>query len=77
MTIKAYGYSQGEEEQESPMFLNEVTFVAEPARLRRLAEFLNHAADLIERHGETFGHEHFADFCGGLSEGSTDVIVSK
>jgi len=77
MTIDVYGYPQDEDELDSPLRLTEITIVADAAVLRKLAAFLSRTADLMDQHGATFGHEHFADFCGGLSEGATDVIVNK
>lgn len=75
--LKAYGYPLDNEELDSPLRLNEVTFVADVDSLRKLAAFLDHAADLKEQHGANFGHEHFKDFCRGLPDDATDVIVSK
>ena len=76
-TVKAYGFQEGDDDCPSPLELSEVTFVANAATLRRVAEFLIHAAELLEQHGTSFGHEHFVEFCGGLPDGSSDVIVSS
>lgn len=59
--MKMYGYREGED-SEAPALLGEVTLVASPRVLRRIAAFLNHAADLMEKHGAAFGHEHLQDF---------------
>lgn len=59
--MQLFGYIQGTDTEE-PMPLQEVTVVATPRMLRRLADFLLHTAAQIERHGPAFGHEHFGDF---------------
>jgi hypothetical protein len=56
-----YGYKAGDE-GESPLLLEEVTLVANPRTLRAVARFLQHTADLMEEHGDMFGHEHLSDF---------------
>ncbi len=61
MKLTVYGYCEGED-NENPALLREVTIVASPMVLRRIAAFLNHAADLMEKHGAAFGHEHLQDF---------------
>lgn len=76
-TVKAYGFQAGDDDSPSPMELSEVTIIANAATLRRIAEFLIHAATLLEQHGSSFGHEHLAHFCGGLPEGSSDLVVSR
>ena len=77
--MKLYGYEivdDVEDEAESPMDLKEVTFVADVATLRRLSEFFVHAANLIEKHGPDFGHEHFEDFDTAYRLGPR-VVVSN
>ncbi len=56
--MKFYGY-QNDSEAESPDLLKEVTIAANPETLRQIAAFLLHTADLMDRHGDEFGHEHF------------------
>jgi hypothetical protein len=59
--MRLYGYCEGEDE-EAPVPLEEVTIVASPMILRRIATFLNYVADQMEKHGTACGHEHFQDF---------------
>jgi hypothetical protein len=61
-----------------PLQLREATLVAPAPVLRELSEFLAHAADLQDRHGEAFGHEHFDLWRRhkGLPALDADVIVS-
>ena len=56
--MKFYGYVK-DSEAESPQSLGEVTIATNPDTLRRLAAFLLRTADMMERHGSSFGHEHF------------------
>jgi hypothetical protein len=74
-SMKIFGYPR-DRELESPMAMAEVTFVADPRTLRELARFLNHAADLMDKHGADFGHEHFSDFTDDGPNGGPDVIVN-
>ncbi len=61
--MKFYGYTS-DDESATLEELVEVTLCAGPDNLRSLAEFLLHVAEEMERHGDDFGHEHFADFVG-------------
>lgn len=60
MTIKLWSYSRSRFQQE-PMELAEVTLAATPVQLRRIAKFIEAAADGLEKHGSNWGHEHLAD----------------
>jgi hypothetical protein len=61
--MKLYGYfDRGlPEEQVVPEPLAEITLVASPAELRRIAAFLIEGAASMERLGETYSHEHLSD----------------
>jgi hypothetical protein len=61
--MKLYGSDQSNLAQEDvvPSALAEVTLVASPAELRRIAEFLIAAAASMERMGHDYGHEHLSD----------------
>lgn len=59
--MRLYGYYEGKDE-EAPASLEEVTIAASPIVLRRIATFLNHVADQMEKHGTALGHEHLQDF---------------
>lgn len=64
--MKMYGYFGGSDE-EAPALLEEVTIAASPAVVRRIAAFLLHAAEQMEKHGAAYGHEHFQDFDKAVS----------
>jgi hypothetical protein len=55
--------------------LEEVTLACSSATLRRLAEFLVHAADMMDLHGDSFGHEHFEDFSPGESPRPAFIVT--
>lgn len=62
-----------------PLQLREASLVAPAPVLRELSEFLAYAADLLDTHGEAFGHEHFRDWRRGkgLPALDADVIVHR
>jgi hypothetical protein len=57
--------------------LTEVTVVADPAVLRRIAAHLLLSADEIERHGELFDHLHLRDEWSEWDEEDADIIVAR
>jgi F420-dependent methylenetetrahydromethanopterin dehydrogenase len=61
--MKLYGYKDEglDIEQLVPAELAEVTLVATPTELRRIAAFLESAAKEMERMGDTYSHEHLSD----------------
>jgi hypothetical protein len=73
MTIKLWGYSLSRFQQE-PMELAEVTLAATPAQLRKIARFIESAADGLEKHGSNFGHEHLAHAVPEF-EGAPEFII--
>jgi len=74
--MSLYGYPDGQE-LEAPLRLTEVTFAGSPTVLRQLAAFLQHAANLMDRNGTNFGHEHFSDFAKERHADDPDIIVSR
>ncbi len=62
--MKIYGYSERDLpiEEIVPDSLAEITLVASPAELRRIAEFLLEGAATMERMGATYSHEHLSDW---------------
>lgn len=68
--MKLYGYLD-EREQD---LLSEVTLIADPATLRKLAEFMVWVASLMEEYGDSFGHEHFEDYDPAQRGGPVFVI---
>jgi len=78
--MKAYGREVGREEEEElrkPLVLREVALTGTPTQLRVVAEFLEYAADLLERHGDDFGHEHLHFWWKDWQESFADIIVVK
>ena len=70
--MRLYGYV-ADAAADQPSALGEVTLVAQAETLRRVAAFLLHAADEMERHGSLFGHEHLVDFDRDYS--GPDIVV--
>lgn len=79
MAVYAFGYAEGRETSgDQPVRLSEVTFVASPEVLRRIAQHLNDAADALEHHpNPVFGHVHLRDKWDKWSEDDVDVIVAR
>lgn len=48
--------------------LAEVSFVASPDEARRIAAFLLHAADEMERMGAAYSHVHLSDVQAGFDD---------
>lgn len=63
MAIKFYGYADEglPFEEIEPQELVEVTLVATPDELRKIAKFLESAAETMESMGATYSHEHLSD----------------
>ena len=63
-------------EAETLLLLREATITPESVEeLRRIAEFLLHVADLIDRHGDGFDHEHWRDWAPEWRPATGDLIV--
>ena len=77
--MKAYGYERDEQydRKEQLLSLREVGITGDPSELRALAQFISRSADLIEKHGEDFGHEHLQGNCPHWNADNTDFIVAK
>ena len=71
--MKLFGYIRGDKKLHS---LEEITVQADSARIRSLAAFFSKAADLMDAHGDKFGHEHYRDSVGNPPK-DTDVIVVR
>jgi len=74
--MKLYGYKEGQPPVEGVPVkpLAEVTLVASPDELRRIAQFLNDAANNMESMGSVYCHEHLADKQSGF-DGSPHFVV--
>jgi hypothetical protein len=87
--VKLFGYDENHRDPDlddlevRSLFrrLGEVTIVpADVEELRRIAAFFSETADLLQQHGEAFGHEHFRDWLERASSaplGDCDLIVSR
>jgi hypothetical protein len=75
--MKIYGYSERDLpiEEIVPDSLAEITLVASPAELRRIAEFLLEGAATMERMGATYSHEHLADWDDSFESSPHFVIA--
>ena len=78
MSIRAFGYALTPWDQTRPAALSEVTFVATPDVLRRIARHLLQAADELEKHpNPPFDHFHLQDEWDGWTGEDVDVIVAR
>lgn len=61
--MKIYGYPEQDRpiEEIASIPLGEITLVASPDELRRIATFLHSCATGMETRGGSWGHEHLAD----------------
>ena len=76
--MKLYGYSieEAKNEEIMPHELAEITLVANPEELRKMATFLSSAANNMESMGKTFSHEHLSDKIP-LFVGSPHFVVAR
>lgn len=75
--MKLYGYTVEEAQTKGviPSTLAEVTLVASPAELRRIAAFLSSAAANMEKMGRTYSHEHLSDKAQGFKRSPHFVVA--
>jgi hypothetical protein len=75
--MKLYGLTDTRQSDkvQAPKALVEVTLVATPSELRRVAQFLLDEAGAMERLGSTYSHSHFSDQDPEF-DGSANLIVS-
>jgi hypothetical protein len=76
-SMKIHGYSdEGRSSGEiQPKAMAEISLVATPSELRRIASFLNKAADTMQRMGANYGHEHLSDRQPGFDDSPHFVVV--
>lgn len=79
MKAKAFGYAKRQLSGEGLLAMREVSFVASPAELRRIAAFLVQSAEDIEKHASEFGHNHLSAErdLHPWPQDTVDVIVSR
>jgi hypothetical protein len=56
---------------------DEITILAEPEELLRIARFINNAAGLMRQHGAAFGHEHLQDFERADEGRKPDIVIAS
>jgi len=76
MKISGYGDEGLPIEEIRHTELAEITLLATPAELRRIAAFFNHAADTMERMGPTYSHEHLSDRQPGFDDSPHLVVFN-
>jgi hypothetical protein len=68
MRIFGYAEEQREEVPAASRELAEITFVSTPEEARKIAAFLLHAADEMERMGSAYSHIHLSDKQPGFDD---------
>jgi hypothetical protein len=78
MNLKIYGYrDEGLATNEiAPSELAEITLVATPSELRKIAAFLTTAAEQMEQMGSVYEHEHLADKQPGFEKSPHFVVFN-
>ncbi len=68
--MKISGYEIGDLPIEDIKFIDlaEITFVATPDELRKIAKFLNSAAQDMEKMGKSYDHVHLSDNQPGFKD---------
>lgn len=75
MGFKLWGYAKSRTKTEA-MELGEVTLIASPEHLRKIAGFLIKAADGIEQHGKKWEHEHLCDQVRGFNTSPQFIVFN-
>ncbi|MGH8080182.1 MAG: Imm32 family immunity protein [Lysobacter sp.] len=75
--MRLRGYSVEDQDVDDVRFveLAEISLSADPTELRRIAAFLNDAADNMERMGDTYDHEHLSDRQSGFDDSPHLVVL--
>jgi hypothetical protein len=76
--VEIHGYAKEEQDAENliPAELAEITLVASPDELRRIAKFLENCAGKIEKLGKAWGHEHLSDQDKGFKNSPHFVVFN-
>jgi hypothetical protein len=76
--MKLYGYKDEglPIEDGQPSELAEITLVATPEELRKIAGFLQSAAQNMERMGNAYDHEHLSDKKPGFADSPHFVVFN-
>lgn len=75
--MKLVGHSIEDRDADEVRFIElaEIGVSASPAELRRMAAFLNDAADNMERMGDVYDHEHLSDRQPGFDDSPHFVVL--
>ena len=76
MGIKFWGYAKSSS-RSAPTQLSEVTLIASPAQLRKIAKFIEAAANGIEQRGPNWEHEHLADKVAGFKTSPGFIVFNQ
>jgi hypothetical protein len=74
--MNIYGYKKEKLSNQGLLAMKEVTFAAEPALIREIAEFLIKAADQMDKRGEKFGHMHVDEVIKKWKKSWPQIIVA-
>jgi hypothetical protein len=76
--VKIYGYADESLEIEEivPAELAEITLVATPDELRRIAKFLENCANGMEAHGKSWEHKHLSDIDHYFEDSAQFVVFN-
>ena len=76
--MRLYGYKKDtlSPDDIEPSELAEITLLASPDELRKIARFLTSAADSIERHGKNWEHEHLSDVYQEFKDSSEFIVFN-
>ncbi|HDZ8982162.1 hypothetical protein ACET6Z_16485 [Aeromonas veronii] len=77
--MKLYGYKDDGLDigEINPSELKEITLVASPIELRRIAAFLEQAAFEMDRMGDSYSHEHLSDNDDFFENSPQFVVASE
>jgi hypothetical protein len=76
--MKLFGYTSAGRQADNarPLALAEVTLVATPRELRKIARFIASAADAMEESGSSYSHEHLEDRQSGFKRSPHFVVFN-
>ena len=76
--MKLYGYKEDALSPDDivPSELAEITLLAAPFELRKIARFLTSAAEGMEHHGKNWEHEHLSDVYEEFSDSSQFIVFN-
>ncbi|MGJ7902121.1 Imm32 family immunity protein [Lysobacter sp. 1R34A] len=76
MRLTGYGIEDRDADEFRHIELAEISLLATPVELRRIAAFLSDAADNMDRMGGDYDHEHLGDRQPGFDD-SPHLVVAR